>query len=656
MYIHLPLDEQCIRVLTVLAGSYGSDIHINLSHVKLEPNDPPRYEALSYAWGSNVLSHLIYVDTEDGQQSLPVTENLYTALQHLRDESLHRTLWVDAVCINQRNDEERGQQVARMADIYRSAAKVIIWLGPDDADNSTAAIEALRTLASGVHVDWTTYTISAASEEVANSDWLDFTKMRHAPLFDEETWVSIVWLLKRSWFSRLWIWQEVYLARSGANVICGDDTISWEDLRKAIYALCLQPGPYHVRDIVEIVDRATRITFVDAKKSLKEVLERTKHAQCSDPRDKIYGVLNLVEETQKSSIQPDYTKTTVEVFRDVMLTCLLNYGDLKYLSCCELQDERGKFPSWVPDWSVPNKCRILWGAKACWVPARATYSDIDETLIVTGRHMGKIAEVQQILTDDLAGIVNGSCLQEIYAALARLTSWLRNQLGNDIFDRQLETICRTLCCNEFSDVIEPPNKIGLDCQATLVHFRILTDLMAEPTDDFLYSCTMFLGTLYNNLLGRSCVITDEGCVGLAPNTAHQGDSIVVLLGCQSPIVLRPRGDEDHLVVGEVYVHDLMTGEAFQGPLPSNWRLVFRYDEITGEHWDAFIDRGRDVWQVEDPRLGPLPEGWAEERHPKQHVVAIYRNMREDYTTGWDPRLMLPALRARDVELREFKLI
>lgn len=67
MYIYHPLDEQYIRVLTLSAGLFESDIHISLSHTKLETDCPPRYKALSYTWGSNNLSHIIYVVTEDGQ-------------------------------------------------------------------------------------------------------------------------------------------------------------------------------------------------------------------------------------------------------------------------------------------------------------------------------------------------------------------------------------------------------------------------------------------------------------------------------------------------------------------------------------------------------------------------------------------------------------
>ncbi|CAO1603224.1 hypothetical protein XANCAGTX0491_006816 [Xanthoria calcicola] len=650
MYEYRPLDQQCIRLLTLSPGPFDSDIHVSLTHVKLETHKPPRYEALSYAWGSIVRSHVVHVDTEDGQQSLSVTENLHSALQHLRDSSSPRTLWADAACINQFDKKEQSQQVAMMADIYRSAAKVIVWLGPE-ANNSTAAIEALKKFASKICVDWTRYTIGAASEEDAESEWVDSTKV--AP-FDQETWSSIGWLLDRSWFSRLWVWQEVHLARKGAVIICGDATVSWEDFRKAIYSLARQPTP-----LSQNLERAYLISTISTFGTLIQVLQRTQDAQCSNPRDKIYAVLNLVSEQERRGIQPDYTKSTSEVFRDLMLTRTLGAKDLTLLTICELQDDRGELPSWVPNLSVPMRCEINYAA-ACWNSrAEARYSDKDASLVATGRCVGKILKVQ-IFADallSLVGIGRQPLLRDIYANLKRLTLWIRNQLGIDHFERQLESICRTLCCNCFSDTYEPANKNLPELQATLEHFRTLADLMAEPTNDFLNSALQFYSRCWYNGQNCSFIITEEGYVGVAPQTAHPGDFIVVFLGCQSPIVLRPRGNEGYLVVGEAYVHGLMTGEAFLGPLPTNWQRVIRYDETTRRHWDAFIDRGRNVWQIEDPRLGgPLPDGWVEENHSEQHVYTKYRNIREDYETEIDPRMTASALRARNVELQEFRLV
>lgn len=391
MYKYRRLYKRRIRLLTLSPGSFDSDIHVSLTYVRLETHEPPHYEALSYAWGSDVRSYVVYVDTKDGQQSLSVTENLHSALQHLRDSSSPRTLWADAACINQSDDKERSQQVAMMADIYRSAAKVIVWLGPE-ANNSAAAIEALKTLASRIHVDWGLLIVSAASNVDAESDWVDLKKK--AP-FDQETWTSIGWLLDRSWFSRLWIWQEVHLACKGAVIICGDATVSWEDFRKAIFSLSHRPTTLNILRLAQSIFRAYRISTVSQRKLLKQILYRTKGAQCSDPRDRIYAVLNLVSEHETVGIQPNYKKSTSEVFRDLMLTRIWGAKDLTLLTYCELQDDRGELPSWVPNLSVPKRCENIDYAAASWnSAAEARYSKA--SLIATGRCVGKILKVQQI--------------------------------------------------------------------------------------------------------------------------------------------------------------------------------------------------------------------------------------------------------------------
>ncbi|KAL8788724.1 MAG: hypothetical protein Q9213_001538 [Squamulea squamosa] len=380
-YTYTPLKDDAIRILTIKPGPVTSDIHIVLTDARLKTEDIPRYEAL---YGERTATS-------------PVTENLYTALKRLSDPSSPRTLWVDAVCINQLDNDERSQRVARMADIYRLAAKVIIWLGPE-ADNSTTAFKALRTLASKINVDWDRYTVTPVKAEDMDSDWLDLTKT--APL-SVTTWFSIARLLARPWFSRLWIWQEVFFAHNGAIIVCGDNIMSWAEFCKAILYLYLRRLPGQIPGFVKTISQALQISILEDQSSLTDILRRTKDAQCSDPRDKIYGVLNLVKESKRLGIRPDYTKTIVEVFRDVMIKSIFTNGDLTLLTCYELQDERGNISSWIPDWSVPKTCREIRCARACWDSwSHARYNHGNGYLIATGRRMGAVFKVHQILTDD----------------------------------------------------------------------------------------------------------------------------------------------------------------------------------------------------------------------------------------------------------------
>jgi Heterokaryon incompatibility protein (HET) len=129
-----------------------------------------------YAWGGSDKPLFISIK----EHKLPVTVNLHTALSRLRDRSLTRIIWIDAVCINQDDPKERGDQVRLMAKIYSKANHVIVWLG-DMADNSDQALEEIR---------------AAAQKESPNS------------LNDKTLKQAILALLQRPWFRRIWVSEQ----------------------------------------------------------------------------------------------------------------------------------------------------------------------------------------------------------------------------------------------------------------------------------------------------------------------------------------------------------------------------------------------------------------------------------------------------------------
>jgi len=110
MYRRLSVAEKQIRVVTVYPGHLGQMIRCGFQTVSL--NDEPDYEALSYVWGLE--QHRLYIELNLTQTS--VTRNLHAALNRLRHPDEPRRLWVDAICINQADNEERGQQVALMSE------------------------------------------------------------------------------------------------------------------------------------------------------------------------------------------------------------------------------------------------------------------------------------------------------------------------------------------------------------------------------------------------------------------------------------------------------------------------------------------------------------------------------------------------------------
>lgn len=129
-YSQLSKDELEIRLLQLRPGSQNDPIECTLSTTTLP--DKPFFEALSYAWGDGQGPQgSIMVD---GVQLL-VSQNLFDALFHLRNDIKPRTLWVNAICINQIDMAERTHQVQLMARIYGSAHTVLVWLGPTGNDS-----------------------------------------------------------------------------------------------------------------------------------------------------------------------------------------------------------------------------------------------------------------------------------------------------------------------------------------------------------------------------------------------------------------------------------------------------------------------------------------------------------------------------------------
>lgn len=138
-YTYQSLSDREFRLLELHAGEYGSPISISLEHLPLAALSGA-YEALSYVWGTS--PERLKVTCDGGH--LNVTSNLYQALQRLRLPAEIRVLWVDSICINQENNEERSRQVCLMGEIYQQALGVIVWLG--EADNTSRL--AMATLVS----------------------------------------------------------------------------------------------------------------------------------------------------------------------------------------------------------------------------------------------------------------------------------------------------------------------------------------------------------------------------------------------------------------------------------------------------------------------------------------------------------------------------
>jgi hypothetical protein len=283
-YCYTPLHEQShqIRLLTLLPSNLvaqeDSQIQITLELVQLTTENVPEFEALSYAWGSSENRGEVGIVTDSGLQALNVTQNLYDALLHLRYETKPRVLWIDAICINQQDNPERSSQVKRMANIYTLSCRVLVWLGPE-ADESSLALSLLECLGPKIEVNWSRWSMKAALEDQLERHWAD----HHQRLpFNSRELAAVSSLFKRSWFERLWIWQEIWLAGSSALVVCGSRTLLWANFRTACFCITTKPGWIGVSE-----NRRRALRHLVRKwpyRSFPSLLRETQLAKCADPR------------------------------------------------------------------------------------------------------------------------------------------------------------------------------------------------------------------------------------------------------------------------------------------------------------------------------------------------------------------------------------
>ncbi|KAK4183821.1 heterokaryon incompatibility protein-domain-containing protein [Podospora australis] len=323
-------------------------------------------------------------------------------------QALYSPIWIDAICINQADMEERVSQVQMMDEMYREASRVFAWLGPPDGftEDALDALEALYLFA--------TYGPVSGNYNIMDDNptsKLTFTSFE--PEMDIVSWVAIFSFFQRSWFSRAWVAQEAIFGDKGIGIVHGDKIIPWECLimvtelleksglhmdinRLGSNLLAGQPLSNSVRGFRKVasyalVDRPIReislgsnllegdgITFLSSARSVRSrlrmqpdhiltdfppllrVLSLFRNAGATDPRDKVFAFLNIATEQENiaTGLVPDYTASVQDVFKRTTQTIMEHTRSLSILSHVqEPEDTKIQgLPLWVPDFSVPLCC------------------------------------------------------------------------------------------------------------------------------------------------------------------------------------------------------------------------------------------------------------------------------------------------------------
>lgn len=585
-YTYAPLEgSRDIRLLVLQPGQLGSPIHCTLVVTSLD--SAPEYETISYCWGDESIKQKIFCD----DCTIDVTVSLYTALDRLRFSDRPRTLWADAVCIDQvHNSAEKGSQILLMTNIYSLAQRVLVWLGDD-----TAGLAGIETVISRG--------LELLPEETLDPEEMQ-KRIKGLPMYRESniTWDPFIRLVSKSWFQRKWVVQEVALSRN-AVLICGPIQLRWNDVSSLAlrimsydlsatlpdtdYDINTQPWQfYNISMILAATIYRPQITLLDAIKATKKFF-------CKDPRDHIYGLLGLIANKQGSvrDIVPAYDAPVEEVYRRLTEDLLIKDKNLGILSLAPSSGSPWRqsvlsLPSWVPDLTLQDFDSITgytvregkFSAGANRVP-EISIQPRTSRLLCQGIIFDRIGKLSRCIIEEpepeLPSKVPGY-LKEAREWKIRLV--IRQQqyfkhceelisdgggIGS-LSPERLSAFCKTMVCE----------RLGLSNRSTedisipfMEYFHGVMGMMDENDIAALGAfsrCYKFSAMIEPTLTAmafprRLCITADDR-VGQAPRRAKVGDLICILFGGEVPFVIRPTENGAYTLVGECYINGVMDGE------------------------------------------------------------------------------------------------
>ncbi|KAI1647730.1 HET-domain-containing protein [Daldinia loculata] len=601
-YVPFGTEPECnqFRILTLLPGSGEEPLECILSHGDI--GESPPYEAISYVWGDPHDKAGIICNGKP----LAITAGLHTVLHHFRSPSERRSLWADAICINQNDSNERGSQVGRMKDIYSKADRVLIWLG-EEKDESDRGIAVALDIAYACH-QYTSHGGSLVTISFDDELALQlFGKFRDKSEFPRLS--AFARIIERLWFTRVWVVQELALA-TDAMVFCGNSHISWTDLLAAITAqdhLNLWLSDHERNAYVFILERAREEWRAGIRRSLLSVLFRYRILDATDPRDKVFGLNALIksELSGTRALQPNYNVSTTELYTAVAKEILEYSPNLNLLSVPRRFSGAGpcNLPSWVPDWTNTRLTAPL---------GLANYSDINElsftasglskpeivldtdsnVLGVQGHRVDRITAVGTVLRLEHLPRTNYHGIRIPKCAFV-LDDWCRvvrvweSEIyitGEPIRDAFVQTLAAG-SSHESAEILRAQLDI-LERNATIVRWlrrlpRFFPDWLVDKIVYLVHAMLFYDRTdqmtlgfriPLSSLADRRVFRTDKGYIGLGSALTEVDDEVAVVAGAKVPLILRRKGSQWTLK-GDCFLKGIMQGEAYREDETSQMWIV-----------------------------------------------------------------------------------
>ncbi|KAL7945055.1 heterokaryon incompatibility domain-containing protein [Trichoderma barbatum] len=653
-----PLEED-IRMLHLDRGSGSSLLQCTLHRVSLQSVPPPKYEALSYTWGNENDRREIAVNG----YIVDVTFNLYSALCRLRLEDDTRVLWIDALCINQTDLDERSQQVQLMRSIYTKCDQAVIWIGEPPEDMlPTWEMHWYGDEGDNESIDWfwQEFYADTTRPNTSEGDTTSFDQIFHAfanlrllssghlseqPLFVDMSGEDFSYYMTYSdycrlitdalapfydspWWTRVWTVQEIVLPPK-ATFVYGPLSVNMSCLLEAFAALaCHMFEPccselfsscnFRVRKCFRKLGsvltniKNMRTSHEDGTNvDLWETLTTFRARHATDNRDKVHGILGLVNSWSGQPIVPNYRTTAEAIYCQAAISTVIGTQSLLPLHFPLQKNACPSLPSWCVDWTAASglaeQLNVYQWSQQPFKVFPIQQADLfhlvphadNRILEIRGRRCDRVVSVGKIcqgdepnekrkaycdwfllaeLHQDPSRLYHTGCTY--FEAFWKCLCWdmilhLAEVAGVAISSRSKDTESYDSFVgysqSSPKSIFNPKGLSQADREAVLrLDPRFQT---TEDTKWGQYSQSNFLTEQWINglTLNTTMFVTDSGYLGLGPPETKVGDEVWCLFGGQMPFVLRPTAKKQemvsgqgnkvlHQVFGTCYVHGIMDGE------------------------------------------------------------------------------------------------
>jgi hypothetical protein len=595
-YTSLPPEPTAFRLLkleTTSAGVSYDIVHSNLAN-------PLPYEAISYRWGSDVISDWILIRGS----YLGVTESVNAILNALIPTAGSRYLWIDFVCINQKDAFEKDSQIPLMRKIYGEALQVIAFIGDGPDHDGELVRQILPRLSQHLHASYEAHLGLSPPPENPLQQFPESGKAFHNFLLNE-------------YWTRVWIIQELVVAHK-LCIHYGGTAIEWDIFSSATQACrSLLDGVWLITfesfEIGQLVRSKKGSNLIgnildlremihDDKKQLHlaDVVLLSSQSLATNPEDKVNALIGLSTCHDNADMQPDHRLSVSRVFGRATVQGLAE-SKFFLLNIAGLWRQTSRsLPSWVPDLSLPSQIWPLDNPESNYhaggdeSPQFGLLND-SATLRIQGVHIDRIKVVSSLPRIDadaytindndevvrLDGLrhqefwsIAETYAPEVYAnGQTRDEALWRTLIGDENFDGSVigsnwhfpaqDQLGEDYSIFKLVTLASQPGREQLAYLATLSGMVSLLPMVPQ-------SMKRIFSALGRKVWSRRFAVTEKGYMALVMPGTEVGDSVCILTGSKSAYVLRDGEGGMKKLVSEAYIHGFMAGEAMKEPFERVW--------------------------------------------------------------------------------------